>query len=38
MLDILGPDAVADEAVADEEEDGPVEDLVAAELPAIDEV
>ena len=35
MLDILGPDAVA-EAVADDE--GPVEALAAAEVPAIEEV
>ena len=35
MLDILGPEAVA-EAVAEDE--GPVEDLAAAEVPAIEEV
>ena len=37
LLDIRGPEAVA-EAVAADEDVGPVEDLAAADVPAIDEV
>ena len=37
LLDIRGPEAVA-EAVAADEDVGPVEDLAAVDVPAIDEV